>query len=172
MTLNDILICALGQLSRGTDADTVALWSGKLTSYANEALLDLADALSFHVSETISLERTANGALSFSASSLARVPLRFLRVETPAYSASDETELTALVTYVPVPKALAALTDVPELPEFTHQIIVNYVVARERAAGDVGHQRGADVYFNLYEREKRSLASLAPGDRFKLINRF
>lgn len=164
MTLNDILICALRQLMRGTDAETVALWSGKLTAYANEALLDLADALSFHIKESVSLERDAKGALHFETNSLTRAPLRFVDVEI--------SEDTALVTYVPAPAALDALTDVPELPEYTHPIIVNYVVARERASGDVAHQRGSDVYFNLYEREKRSLASLAPGDRFKLINRY
>lgn len=166
MTLNDILLLALRQLSRGTDPQAVATWGAKLTAYANEALIDLANALSAHITETVALERADDGAVRFSPDSLARVPLRFLKAEVSADSS------TALVTYVPAPKALAAADDVPELPEYTHPIIVNYVVARERASGDVGHQRGSDVYFNLYEREKRSLTQLAPGNRFSLENRY
>ena len=61
----------------------------------------------------------------------------------------------------------------PELNEACQQLIVTYVVARERASGEVNTQRGGNIYFQLYETGKQKLRPHMGGrDAYMLKNRW
>lgn len=181
MTLNDIIVAALAQLDRGHDAQTLDVWRDKLTRFTNDGVLDLAAALKPRRTDTARVE---NETLDLGA--LARACQKVLRIarggkETP-FACGGETEKLSLpslpdgdveITYQFVPKELSAATDVPELPPSCHALIVTYVVGRERASGDVSVQRGANVYFQMYEAGKRLLLPRAGGaDAYKIVNRW
>lgn len=77
------------------------------------------------------------------------------------------------ITYRFLPRELTAATDVPELPAPCHALIVTYVVGRERASGDVSVQRGANIYFQMYEAGKRLLLPRMGGpEEHRLVNRW
>lgn len=63
----------------------------------------------------------------------------------------------AEITYRFMPRMLTNATDEPELNEACQQLIVTYVVARERASGEVNTQRGGNIYFSFMKRASRSL---------------
>ena len=181
MTLNDIIVSALAQLDRGHDAQTLDVWRDKLTRFANDGMLDLAAALKPHRTETAFVE---NGTLNLN--TLSRACLKVLRItragkEAPFVCGGETGTLLlpslpdgdAAVTYQFAPRELSAATDVPELPPTCHALIVTYTVGRERASGDVSVQRGANVYFQMYEAGKRLLLPRAGGaDAHKIINRW
>ena len=178
MTLNDILISALAQLDRGHDAETLEVYRDRLTGFANDAQSDLARALNLTRTERLT---PSDGIVELS--DLTRDCLKVVKVEqrgkqvqflkgdtgTIALPYIDE----AAITYRFEPKALSLPTDVSELPEHAHGLIVSYVVGRERMAGDVSTQRGANIYLSMYEAAK---ARLRPhyGDRgsYTIVNRY
>ena len=181
MTLNDIIVSALAQLDRGHDAQTMDLWRDKFTRFANDAILDLAAAAKPTRSETVNV---TDGALDFN--SLSRACLKPLCVKRagkalPFQKGENNNELRlpdtpdgeAEINYQFAPRELSAATDVPELPPSCHALIVTYVVGRERASGDVSVQRGANVYFQMYEAGKRLLLPRSGGAQdHKIINRW
>ena len=73
------------------------------------------------------------------------------------YIIDDTTATTVDVIYQFVPDALVNTFDVPEVPEQYHDCIVNYVVACERAGGDINTQGAASVDFQLFLEEVRSI---------------
>lgn len=181
MTLNDIIVAALAQLDRGHDAQTLDVWRDKLTRFTNDGVLDLAAAVKPRRTEAAVVE---NNMLDLK--KLSRACLKVLTVshegrELPFYC-GGETSLLSLpsltggevaITYRFAPKDLSATTDVPELPPSCHALIVTYVVGRERASGDVSVQRGASVYFQMYEAGKRLLLPHPSGaDEYRIVNRW
>ena len=79
----------------------------------------------------------------------------------------------AEITYRFMPRMLTNATDEPELNEACQQLIVTYVVARERASGEVNTQRGGNIYFQLYETGKQKLRPHMGGrDAYMLKNRW
>lgn len=181
MTLNDIIVAALAQLDRGHDAQTLDVWRDKLTRFANDGVADLASALKPVRTETALVE---NGALELA--QLSRGCQKVLRIAREGKElsfcsggATDALSLPACdqgaveITYRFSPRELSAATDVPELPFSCHALIVTYVVGRERSAGDASVQRGANVYFQMYEAGKRLLLPrLGAPDDYKLLNRW
>ncbi len=178
MTLNDILTAALAQLDRGHDPQTMELSRERLTGYANEAQADLARAVGFSRRDEVT---PVNGIAALS--SLPRVcikvlkaeqlgrEVRFLRGVTGeiALPYNEEAELT----YVCEPKPLRLPQDVSELPLHVHGLIVSYIVAKERMAGDVSTQRGANVYLSMYEAAKSKLRPHSgDSESYKIINRY
>lgn len=178
MTLNDILVSALAQLGRGHDAQTMELFRARLTDYANDAQDDIARELLFSRTETvpapqgtvelealsrdcIRVEKTVQlgGAVPFRETDTGRIELPY--------------DAPAEITYRCLPKKLASPADVPELPSHTHGLIVSYVVGRERMAGDVSTQRGANIYLSMYEAAKSRLRPHA-GDpaSYRIVNRW
>lgn len=178
MTLNDILVSALAQLDRGHDAQTMDIFRSRLTDFANDAQSDLARAVGFTRTDVV---HPQNGLVE-----LSELPRNCIRVE-KAVQLGHEVRFmrgdtgvialpyneTAYITYRCEPKPLSSPTDVSELPEHTHGLIVSYIVGRERMAGDTSTQHGANIYLSMYEAAK---ARLRPhvGDRlsYKLINRW
>lgn len=181
MTLNDIIVAALAQLDRGHDAQTLDVWRDKLTRFANDALIDLAYKVKPCREEAITL---AGG--SFSAGALGRRCLRVLAVEKDGQTLTFEEkpggtiavpacagEEAVTVRYVCLPRELSAATDEPELPEVCQPLIVTYVVARERSSGDPAAQRGANIYYQLYEAGRQRLRPhLGEAERFRIRNRW
>lgn len=178
MTLNDILVSALAQLDRGHDAQTLAIFRDRLTGFANDAQSDLARAVNLTRTETV---MPTNGVVEIS--DLSRDCLKVVTVKQRGkrvpFTKGDTGTIglpyldRAEITYRCEPKRLSAPTDVSELPEHTHGLIVSYVVGRERMAGDTSTQRGANIYLSMYEAAK---ARLRPhyGDAgsYAIVNRY
>lgn len=178
MTLNDILVSALAQLDRGSDPMTMDAYRKRLTDYANDAQSDLARALRLSRTETA---HPSGGIVELS--DLSRDCLKIVKVEQLGHAVkfkSTDTGAIALpynetarITYRYEPERLEQPSDVSELPEHAHGLIVTYVVARERMAGDVSTQRGANVYLSMYEAAKSRLRP-RPGDPagYEIVNRW
>lgn len=177
MTLNDIIVSALAQLDRGHDSQTVDTWRDKFTRYANEAVTDLAMLLQLRRTDTL----TVSGGLV----SLPDVCVKVLGVTQGGKTVSFATgpdrsrihvfgdDGPAEVSCRYLPGDMSSPTDTPALPSYAHGLIVTYVVARERASQDPSVQRGANVYFELYNSGKRGLrASLGEPDKYQIVNRW
>lgn len=165
MTLNDIITSALAQLDRGHDAQTLDVWRGKFTGFANDGQYDLANSLK--------LRRTDTVTVTDGEATLPRECIKFIEVVqgNKRYSRiKDCPDGEAEITYRYSPKKMANTTDQPDIPEHMHGLIVTYVVARERASGDVTTQRGANIYMQLYEAGKTSLRPNR--DEYSIINRW
>ncbi len=180
MTLNDIIVSALAQLDRGHDSQTVDTWRDKLTRYANEAVTDLATILQLRRTDTL---QVTNNTADIAA--LPRCCVKVLYIarnmsRIPFIAGSSSTQIRVLCDDGPVqlhyrylPDDMTSPTDIPELPAYCHGLIVTYVVARERASADPSMQRGANVYFGLYNASKRGLRSLVgEPDQYQFVNRW
>ena len=182
MTLNDIIVSALAQLDRGHDAQTLDTWREKFTRFANEAVLDLSAAYNPRCTEDFTLD----GKL-LDTRKLQRQCVRVHGVKRLGrYMSFFETGNSAVlcvpgaaanstvqVNYRFAPETLSNTTDVPELPEWCHGLIVCYVVGRERASGEVGVQRGSNIYFQMYEAGKAKLRPHMGGaDSYRIMNRW
>lgn len=183
MTLNDILVAALMQLDRGHDAQTLDIWRDKLTRFANDAMAELCTAVKPKRTEVISapdntfligdLERDCVKLISVKKNgkelSFLAEPAAGRVILSPTADRTENVE----VTYQCMPMELSSPTDVPELPAQCHPLIVTYVVGRERASGDPAAQRGANVYFQMFQAGK---ATLKPhfGDvqNYRILNRW
>ena len=178
MTLNDMIVSALAQLDRGHDQMTVDSFRERLTGYANDAQSDIARAISFTKTEVIP---TANGIADLEALSRGCVKVvkarqlgrevRFMRGDTGVIALPYNEPVT--VSYIAEPERLSSPSDVSELPEHTHGLIVTYMVGRERMAGDASTQRGANISLSMYEAAKARLRP-HPGDldSYLIYNRY
>lgn len=181
MTLNDIIVSALIQTGRGHDAQTMDTWRDKLTGFANDAIADLALTI-----KPVRTEKAAINGGRIDCGALERECIRVMKVklggrelnfctddEAAAGIITEKAEGEAEITYRYMPRQLSAATDEPELPAICQPLIVTYVVARERASGDAGSQRGGNIYFQLYETGKLKLrAHLGGGEAYKIKNRW
>lgn len=178
MTLNEILVAALAQLDRGSDAQTLDVWRDKLTRFANDAVLDLVGVLKPKRTDNLTI---TNGLIT--PASLPHKCLKIVGVTIDGKASGfiqdvngvrvDQDSGTAKVTYVYAPRLLSSPSDEPELPDYAHGLIVTYVVARERASGDASTQRGASVYFEIYNAGKAALRSnQGEQDSYRIINRW
>ncbi len=180
MTLNDIIVSALTQLDRGHDSQTVDTWRDKLTRYANEAVTDIATMLQLRRTDTLPVKDGSADVAAlprccvkvlYVSRNMARVPFIMGGASTRIRVLTEDGDV--YVHYRYLPDDMSSPTDVPELPAFTHGLIVTYVVARERASADPSMQRGANIYFELYNAGKRGLrASLGEQDGYALVNRW
>ena len=180
MTLNDIIVAALSQLDRSHDSQTIGAWRDKMTRFANEAVTDLARTLRLRRSDQATVE---NGQLDTDA--LPRHCLKVLSLwqgeqRIPFLMGVSSTKLRPIcsdgpitITYEYLPTDMSSPTDVPELPEWCHGLIVTYVVGRERATSDPSTQRGANIYFEIYHAAKRGMRTgLGEADRYRLENQW
>lgn len=178
MTLNDILVSALAQLDRGHDAQTLELFRDRLTAYANDAQADLALAIKPVKTETVYPD---DGVVELS--ELTRDCIKIVKAvqlgNKVPFAEQDTGSIglpyndAAEITYIYEPKPLSSPADVSELPEHTHGLIVSYVVGRERMAGDVSTQRGANIYLSMYEAAKAKLRPHVGGhEKYEFVNRW
>lgn len=178
MTLNDIMISALAQLGRGQDANTIEAFQKSFTDYANDAQSDIARAMRFSKTET---HAAVNGILELT--ELSRDCIRVLRTVQLGrevrflQGSGGEIALPyndpVTVTYRCEPLRMTLPSDVSELPEYTHPLMVSYIVARERMAGDVSTQGGANIYISMYEAAKQKLRPhIGEHESYEIINRW
>ena len=178
MTLNDILVSALAQLDRGSDVQTMDSFRARLTAFANEAQADIARAIAFCKTETVT---PSEGVVELG--DLSRECLKVVKAEQlgrPVPFSRDDTGCVKLpyndearITYICEPKPLSSPADVSELPVHTHGLIVSYVVGRERMAGDVSTQRGANIYLSMYEAAKSKLRPhMGDAASYRITNRY
>ena len=163
VTLQDIIKGVLAELHRPTDAVTVEQWQKRLCLYANEAIADLTAAFRpWRRDEVVLKDHRVD---------LSTLPARCIKVLTlelngqrlPFYYGGTlatlcvpgQKEGLPMLAYRYGPEPLAALTDVPDLPEPCHPLIVTYAAARERVNFDTSSQSGARLNFSLYETQKR-----------------
>ena len=177
MTLNDIIISSLSQLDRGFDPQTLEKWRAKFTRFANDAILDLAIAfkplrretakLSGSVLDTACLERTCIRVDNILQDGF---PLRYSKPDASGIiSVRGVGEVTVVYQYMP--REVSRPSDVPELPEYLHPLIVLYVTARERMSNDVSTQNGSSPYMQIYEASKARFIS-ATHDAWQINNKF
>lgn len=179
MTLNDIIVSALAQLDRGSDTQTVEIYRERLTRYANDAQNDLAWTLGLTRTDGV---KSTHGILDLN--TLQRNCIRVEKVvqhdhEVP-FRMGDKPNILLLpydapaeVTYRYQPEPLASASDVSELGEDMHPLIVTYVVGRERMGGDVSTQSGGNIYLSMYNSAKQKLRGyLKNSDSFKITNRY
>ena len=165
MTLNDIIVSALIQTGRGHDAQTMDTWRDKLTGFANDAIMDLALTVRPIRTEKAAI---ANGRIDCNA--LERECIRVMSIRQCGREAdfyADERSAgvvrvnaddgEAEITYRFMPRMLTNATDEPEPNEACRQLIVTYVVARERASGEVTRSAAATYIFSFTKRASRSL---------------
>ena len=179
MTLNDIIISALVQLDRGHDDATVEAYRNRLTRYANDAQDDLAQCLGLTKTEIVP---APGGVLDLNV--LQRPCLRIEKIIQRGGSVPFRTgeqpdhillpyATVAMVTYRYQLKPLVNATDVSELREHLHPLIVTYVVGRERMGGDTATQDGGSIYLSMYNAAKAKLRGyLKDSDSFKIVNRY
>lgn len=159
MTLNEILVDALAQLDRSSDPAMLKRYRPAFTSYANDAVQEIAD--DFRLSKTESVELT-DGA--FSISDLSDICTKIVNIERmPWRVVGDTVHVDArgkgevVVHYRYLPATLSNDTDKPGIPEQFHRLIAPYVVARFRAGGDADTQGTASAYFAMYNQMKLKL---------------
>ena len=176
MNRNEIIASAMEQLGR--DTQMLDAYAGKFTTYANDAILDLAEKYKPVRTDTVAV---VDGAID--TATLPRQCLKILKITQNgtelAFTAGSTSEKISLgasgnveVTYRYAPKLLTSKTDVPELPLYMHNLIVTYVVGRERASTDASNQRGANIFFEIYEAAKRNIHPHKGSDAYSIINRW
>lgn len=177
MTLVNIITRALIELGRGTDAQSTEAWREKLTLFANDAVLDLAEHLELRRTDTVTAAD-----LRFLLSDLPRPCLKVLSVEqngkAVAFTQSNDSKTVAVaangdleVEYRYAPKEMANDTDTPDVPENLHGLVVSYVVFREHLTADPTMQRRADAFYQLYESGKRKARkTLGETDTYSIYN--
>ena len=183
MTLTEIIVASLERLGRGTDNQTIKRYRPSFTNYANKAVFLIAKRYKPCKMESVPVTNE-----TFNISSLTREPIRLLRVldngsevsyeqtynGSGIFTVSGVTSATVDVVYRFVPKTLSNSQDVPELPEYTHDAIVNYVVASARAGGDPDTQASASFDFQLFNEQLRGIhpSDLGQTSASKITNYF
>lgn len=170
MTLNEIIVCALEQLGRGHDQRSVDTWRHKFTRFANDAVCDLAATMKVYQTETIKVNGSTVDTVKLKRRCLKVLeilqdgfPVKFTVGEASGVVCVRATGFVD-ICYRYMPETLSLPSDVPEIPEYMHGLVVSYVVARERMSGDTSTQRGADAYMQLYENAKMRLLSASTAD--------
>jgi len=180
LTLNEIITAALSELNRGQDAQSMQVWRDKLTGFANEAIIDLAGVLHPRRTEAAQVleGHLESNSLEYPCTKIIAIHQNGMR--TAFVQGPSSTKVKVLckdgpiqVTYRYLPPPLKLPNDVPALTPECHPLIVTYVVARERTSGDVSTQRGANIYFELYNMGKRTLrCNLGEDDAYSIVNRY
>lgn len=177
MTLLNIITRSLVELGRTTDEQSISAWREKLTIFANDGIDDLAEHIDARRTDKIEAE---NGA--FLLSKLPRSCLKIVSVkkngsdiEFTLAANSKEVQVDAEgeieVEYRFSPKELQNDTDVPDIPEHLHKLVVSYCVYREHMTADPTMQRRSDAFYRLYEEGKRKARkNRGETDAFALIN--
>lgn len=181
MTLNEIIAASLGRLGRGTDEQTIDFYRHTFTDYANRAIKKIALEFKQHRKEAVELDEDG----MFDVKSLARGCYAISEVRAAGKSVDfwqeplgsgffmcDTKEPTVDVFYRFVPARVSASADVPELPEYMHDLIPLYVVACERCGGDPDTQGTASADFQLFNEGLRELLRETRGEprSYKLLN--
>ena len=181
MTLKEMLTGALQQLDRNTDSQTVELWRDKLTQYFNDAIIDLTGALQPRRTDTLvltdgQLDTNDLPRVCIKVAALNRNGVRlpfYYGVGTGVLYVPGTSDGPVAVSYRYLPLLLAADTDMPELPAWSHGAIISYAVGRERAAGDSMSINAARACFEIYFSAKRNMRSnCGECDAYRIVHKY
>lgn len=175
MTLQELIVAALEELNRPTDTAETAARKAQFTRFANEALIDITSCYRLWRRDEVSVAEDRVDCSGLPQTMVKALALKRDGVRIPFYYGADANTLhtkgiadgAAELTYRYMPAPLEELTDVPDIPEFLHPLIVTFIVARERIQLDSVAQSGSKTNLNLYETMKRRLRVLmdAPEDQ-------
>ena len=183
MTLNEIMASALQRLGRGNDPQTIEAYRDVFADYANEAVRQIAERFIAQRAEEVDLQTDDEGKRYVRLSDLShgcrRVegivvgdkPRPYIQVPQGTaefYVYLRDKELgsydKATVYYRPIPATLENTVDVPEVPEYTHYLIVHWIVAMERAGGDPNMQGTSGIDFQLFNQGLMSITNAHYGE--------
>lgn len=180
MTLYEILTDTLRQLGRNPDAQTLELWRDRLTRYVNDAVYDIAACVRPRRTDTLAVSDRRADLSTLPCSCVKILSLTQDGAELPFLYGPSSSLIAvpmahdgqAEICYRYMPAALFDDNETPELPESSHGLIVNYAVARERAAGDAASLQAAQLLFALYNDGKRRLsAHVGEADAYAIRNK-
>jgi len=188
MTLNEIMASALQRLGRGNDPQTIEAYRDVFADYANEAVRQIAERFIAQLAEEVTLQTADEDSrypglryvkmsdLTHKCRRIERievggVPRMYIQVpqgsaEFFVYLKSKELDAydKAVVYYRPIPATLENTVDVPEVPEYTHYLIVHWIVAMERAGGDPNMQGTSGIDFQLFNQGLNSITNAHYGE--------
>ncbi|MEG1560119.1 MAG: hypothetical protein RR398_04570 [Clostridia bacterium] len=179
MTLNNIIVSTLNQLDRSHDAHSIEIWRDKLTGYINDAVRDLAlEAIKPKRRESVAasggiidLSLLKRECVKVTSVEKNGVPIAFSETETGKVFVNANGNVT--ITYRFVPNELVSPTDEPELPSFTHALIITYAVGMDRMSGEVNTQGGGNIFLSMYEVGKNKLKNaINASDASYIINKW
>lgn len=158
MTLQDIITQSLHRLKRSADGLSLKKYTPEFLYSVNEGVKLIAQRYRQSRKNTVAL---TNGV--FSKTLLTNRAYEIIDVQAAGVSVSfseeyagsgtyavDTTATSVDVIYRFVPADLTNSIDEPDIPEEYHGMLVNYVVANERANGDPDLQATAATDFNLF----------------------
>ena len=158
MTLQDIVTQALHRLKRSSDSQNLQKYQPEFLFSVNEGVKLIAARYHQSRKDTVALTSGV-----FTKTLLSRKAYEIIDVLaadksvtfSEEYAGSgtyevDTDETSVAVIYRFVPAELSNSIDEPEIPEEFHGMLVNYVVANERANGDPSLQSAAKTDFDLF----------------------
>jgi len=180
MTADQIISSALNQLDRDDDAQNVKTWQDRFIGFINEAVVDIA--------RTMKLKRTDEAEVKDGLLDASLLPQQCVKVisvwregKKLDVATGPDSQILSIqagdgpvkVMYRYVPNGVVYGGETPAVPAYTHGLITDYVVARERATSDPSMQRGSNVYFELYQEGKRRLLrNLGEPETYKITNKW
>lgn len=183
MNLLTILHKSLSLIGLPDDEDTLELWRPRLMHWCNEGLIDLGLTLRPWYRESLSAdgdERVYTDDLAYRCVKVLAVKkdgkrLLFYYGSTPftlivpGVQKGDPIE----ILYRYMPRELEDDTDVPELPESVHELLVTYIVGREKSQLDTGAFNVGRYSLALYEKGKKSwIRNQSPPEENQFYNMY
>lgn len=168
MNLQQIISGALEILNRSPEE--LEPYQSRFTSYANEAVLDLALSLKPWRKDALAIVHGQADTALLPCGCL-KVLSAFVEGKRRLFYYGGPGKLSfpgietgeAEIAYRYLPPELKELSQTPLLPEACHGLLPGYIAAREQSQLDAAAQNSARLGLGLYEGEKRKLKTLLPG---------
>ena len=176
MTLANIMKLALRQLDEA--AEDIAEYDELFRSYANMGYM-IALRLFLRPRETFELTTDDQGRADISALPVMRVvdmrnaqgrPVRF-SISADGRAIGTEEKNTAVQALCEVERpALEADTDEPELPQYAHPALADYICYRHLSSGNLAKQSRAEFFRQSFYQQMRTLIPQGAGSVTQLRN--
>lgn len=177
MTLVSIVTQALVALGMSTDAQTTEAWKDKLAMFANDGMRDLAQYIHIRKEEDV----TAVGG-RIRLSDLSATCVKVLTVkqdgsdmaftfDPSSYYIHVAQDGAMTISYEYIPKDMVNDTDVPDLPEALHPLLIPYCCFSEHMTRDPNTQRRANMFYDKYDDGRRKFKrNMGESDTYTFIN--
>lgn len=163
MTLANIMKLALGQLDEAPE--DIAEYEELFRSYANMGYM-IAIRLFYKPRETFVLTTDGKGSAAFGALPIRRVVgVKNAQGETVYFQLAadglaietNEKEKALYVLCEVEREALQKATDEPQLPDFAHAALADYICYRHLSSGNLGKQSRAEFFRESFYQQMRAL---------------
>ena len=163
MTLANIMKLALGQLDEAPE--DIAEYDELFRSYANMGYM-IAIRLFYKPRETFVLTTDGKGSAAFGALPIRRVVgVKNAQGETVCFQLAadgltietNEKEKKLYVLCEVEREALQKATDEPQLPDFAHAALADYICYRHLSSGNLGKQSRAEFFRESFYQQMRAL---------------